>query len=609
MSNLILSDEQFRVYNELVEFITTSKERELILIGYAGTGKTTLVTKFITDVINSRLLNKIAIAAPTHKAVGIIKNKLYTEENLSKGKNIHRSLEITTIHRLLNYKNYIDTNGSKYFAKSKVETHWNIYNLIIVDECSMLNNQVIGDIKEELDKDKNSKVKVIYVGDPAQLPPVNQGTSRIFERNLRKLFLEKIIRTNNNDIVNISNSHRKWILSGNDKDMPVLGDYDSKNVNLFPNKEYIEWLNTFINNIKEEELDEKNDISTSDFNSNIILTWTNKKCELYNDYIRKQIFKKKVLNKFEEGELLIFSDYYRIKEEDNTNNSSNSKEKNYINFYTSEQVKLYEINESRYVFEQNFTNIVFNNKNEKIRMKTLSLENSNIINEINKIFLEGLSKLNTIISEPIMIYEMFVKKINNEEEFKNIFLKYKKKLEIGFYKLRKSKIEENMKYIKNISNNLFEMNKLVNQFWLKNKNANQGTDNNDLIKIICIHEKSESKYNQIIKDGTDILIILKELIYKNISKLTIDNLAKCDYITEIDSKINKVWNYWNENIVDTFAQLNYGYCITVHKSQGSTFKNVFIDIFDIFENNNKDETLKCLYTAITRCSESLYLLV
>ena len=606
MSNLILSDEQFKIYNQLVEFLSNN-EKEMILIGYAGTGKTTLVTKFITDVINSRLLNKIAIAAPTHKAVGIIKNKLYTDDNLNK--NIHRNLEITTIHRLLNYKNYIDVNGSKYFAKSKVETHWNIYNLIVVDECSMLNNQIISDIKEELDKERNSKVKVIYVGDPAQLPPVNQGTSKIFERNIKKLYLEKIIRTNNNDIVNISNSHRKWILSGNDKDMPILGEYDSKNVNLYPNKDYIDWLNRFIDNIKEEE-EKSNDISINDFNSNIILTWTNRKCEQYNEYIRKKIFNKKVLNKFEEGELLIFNDYYRVLvKKDSIENKE--KDKNYINFYTSEQVKLYEISESRYIFEQNFTNIIFNNKNghEKTRIRTLSLENSNIINEINKIFLEGLNKLNTLISEPIIIYEMMVKKISNEEEFKNQFIKYKKKLEIGFYKLRKSNVEESMKYIKNISNNLFEMNKLVNQFWLNTKNASQNMDNNELIKIISIHEKSESKYNQIIKDGTELLITLKELVYKNISKLTIDNLAKCDYITEVDSKINKIWKYWNENIVDTFAQLNYGYCITVHKSQGSTFKNVFIDIYDIFENNNKEETLKCLYTAITRCSESLYLLV
>ena len=70
-----------------------------------------------------------------------------------------------------------------------------------------------------------------------------------------------------------------------------------------------------------------------------------------------------------------------------------------------------------------------------------------------------------------------------------------------------------------------------------------------------------------------------------------------------------MWKYWNENVIDVFAQLNYGYCITVHKSQGSTFKNVFIDVYDIFNNNNKEDSLKCLYTAITRCSDNLYMLI
>ena len=73
--------------------------------------------------------------------------------------------------------------------------------------------------------------------------------------------------------------------------------------------------------------------------------------------------------------------------------------------------------------------------------------------------------------------------------------------------------------------------------------------------------------------------------------------------------MNNLWKDWQMNVIDIFAQLNYGYCITVHKSQGSTFKNVFIDLFDIFENKNKEEVLKCLYTAITRTSDSLELLI
>jgi len=167
MSNIILNEEQNNVYNNLLKFLH-SDESEVLLIGYAGTGKTTLITKFINDIINNRLVKRIAVAAPTHKAVGIIKNKLYgniyDKEN---SKNLMKYVEILTIHRLLNYQNYIDNNGNSYFAKSLVDTNWDIYNLIVIDECSMLNNQIINDIILELqnnyeeNKQKNNKLKII----------------------------------------------------------------------------------------------------------------------------------------------------------------------------------------------------------------------------------------------------------------------------------------------------------------------------------------------------------------------------------------------------------------------------------------------------------------
>ena len=75
-NDIILNDEQQNVYNNLIKFLQ-SDENELLLIGYAGTGKTTLITKFINDIIIKKMVRRIALAAPTHKAVGIIKNKLF----------------------------------------------------------------------------------------------------------------------------------------------------------------------------------------------------------------------------------------------------------------------------------------------------------------------------------------------------------------------------------------------------------------------------------------------------------------------------------------------------------------------------------------------------
>ena len=71
----------------------------------------------------------------------------------------------------------------------------------------------------------------------------------------------------------------------------------------------------------------------------------------------------------------------------------------------------------------------------------------------------------------------------------------------------------------------------------------------------------------------------------------------------------KIWKDWHNNVIDVFADINYGYSITVHKSQGSTFRNVYLDMNDILDNKNNEEVLKCLYTGITRTSKRLVLLI
>ena len=118
--------------------------------------------------------------------------------------------------------------------------------------------------------------------------------------------------------------------------------------------------------------------------------------------------------------------------------------------------------------------------------------------------------------------------------------------------------------------------------------------------IYTMYPSSEKKYNEIIETIEMLITKLKSSCYKIINKLkNKDNSFKCELQSEVEKKINKLYKEYQTNIVDCFAQLNYGYCITVHKSQGSTFKNVFIDMNDILDNNNLSETSRCLYTSIT----------
>jgi ATP-dependent exoDNAse (exonuclease V) alpha subunit len=67
---------------------------------------------------------------------------------------------------------------------------------------------------------------------------------------------------------------------------------------------------------------------------------------------------------------------------------------------------------------------------------------------------------------------------------------------------------------------------------------------------------------------------------------------------------NKLWvEYFAAK--DFFADLRNIYSSTVHKSQGSTYGTVFIDLTDIGSNNKSNEVARLLYVAITRASDKV----
>jgi hypothetical protein len=557
-TNIALTPTQTKIYDDLVEFVKKPNSNEIILVGYAGTGKTTLVTKLINDLIKTKLCKKITIVAPTHKAVNIAKSKLFS--NIEADQELSKNINIMTVHRLLNYQSYIDSNsGEKYFAKSKIDPNWTIYDLIVVDECSMLSNQIIRDISDQLAKVVNSQIKIIYVGDPAQLPPVSESDSQIFNREIKKLTLDKIVRTKNSQIMDLSNDHRIWISSKKDSDIPNVFKYQSEKINIYSNqnKETTKWLDNFIkltnktndNENKEDNKEENKQIDISSFDNNIILTWTNKKCNNYNQYVRQKLFNKKNLEHFEVGEILIFNDFHRyIQEIPNINNQENPDnninpdnidddniKKQYISFYTSEQVKLIQIEKTKY-------------KLEPIKFKI----NSILTTELNEKFKLKILAINDIINIELDTYILQVKRMSDV------------------------------------------------------KSNEPGAP---LHTIYTIHPTSEKLFASLIEQFENLILKLRKSCYKLIEESKKDNMIKCNLQGEVDKKLNKLYRDWQSNVTDKFAQLNYGYSITVHKSQGSTFKNVFVDISDILENNNIEETSKCLYTAITRSSNSLELLI
>ena len=67
-----------------------------------------------------------------------------------------------------------------------------------------------------------------------------------------------------------------------------------------------------------------------------------------------------------------------------------------------------------------------------------------------------------------------------------------------------------------------------------------------------------------------------------------------------DARANpKLWKkFWA--LKELFHEIKYAYAITAHRSQGSTYEQVFVDYQDILYNRNRKEAFQCLYVACSR---------
>lgn len=115
----------------------------------------------------------------------------------------------------------------------------------------------------------------------------------------------------------------------------------------------------------------------------------------------------------------------------------------------------------------------------------------------------------------------------------------------------------------------------------------------------------EPKYNAIeLKCRTELNRVIRLLVIHPSSAEQFNNDSQ--QLAHEARGMPRLWKkFWEHQ--ELFHQIKYGYALTAHRAQGSTYETVFVDYGDILFNRNRAEAFRCLYTAVTRPTTRLYL--
>ena len=151
-----LTQDQENAKNLIYEWYFNTDNQFFVLSGYAGTGKTFLIDYVVRNVLHLEIGKEAVFVSPTGKAAA----------NLLKNGTL-----AGTVHSLIYIREIeVDENGEvieqdeiRFVKRNEIDAN---IRLIIIDEASMVNEEVLRDLL-------SFNVKCLFCGDGAQLPPVS----------------------------------------------------------------------------------------------------------------------------------------------------------------------------------------------------------------------------------------------------------------------------------------------------------------------------------------------------------------------------------------------------------------------------------------------------
>lgn len=305
---IVLTDKQQESVNKIKQFLEDPEEQFFTLEGVGGSGKTSSVVFSVKDIIGKKIIG----GTISHAA------KFVLEKSLSEAK-----IPCYTVAQLLELTQVINEKTGEISFKPAKNVNYSYASplmtadIIIIDECSMLSKE----LHESIKKKKRKSAKVIYLGDPFQLCPIDVEQKDSVTFGYTKSKLHEAIRYTG-PIADLGDRIRKEIEKFNEGGSCspfVINEWQTNDLNntcrtSVVNEDGSGYI--FIN-----DLDVIMDIAAKAFKENSdpnamrLIAFRNATIAKLNDYIRTLIYEEEAedLDQFMPGELVICDGGYAVK--------------------------------------------------------------------------------------------------------------------------------------------------------------------------------------------------------------------------------------------------------------------------------------------------------
>lgn len=278
---MVLTTQQQQALMAITEFLN-SDIPVFILKGYAGTGKTTIISQIISEIKKFEKLP--LLMAPTGRAARVLETKT--------------GYEAFTIHRMIYELDEIETKEDsddiRYIFPLKDEEDLAKDHICIVDESSMIGTR---EVQNELFEFGTGSLlndlltfvaphrggKIVFVGDPMQLPPVGDNKSNALDED----YFEKIgLKVKVSELTDVVRQDNGSAILSNAMKVRALLESSQRNNLVFERKEN-EVLDIEGYNMPTQLLSiyPKPEIGQS-----VIITYSNRQARDYNYTVREVLY-------------------------------------------------------------------------------------------------------------------------------------------------------------------------------------------------------------------------------------------------------------------------------------------------------------------------------